>query len=78
MAQQQRCIQNAARQFRPVRYAWLTDIIVVHVGRPYFLEVKRVGSYQSADQNEFQRGAEAAGALYAVVRSIERVKGLGL
>ncbi len=54
------------------------DIIVVHVGRPYFLEVKRPNSYQSPEQKEFQRQAEAAGGLYAVVRSIEDVKQLGL
>ena len=54
------------------------DIIVVHVGRPYFLEVKRKGTYQSPEQREFQSKAEAAGALYAVVRSIEDVQAIGL
>src|SRR5437016_1004860 len=44
------------------------DIIVVHVGHPYFLEVKRPGTKQSPDQIEFQKRAEAAGALYNVVR----------
>jgi hypothetical protein len=38
------------------------DIIVVHVGRFYFLEVKRPGSYQTLGQREFQSRAEAAGA----------------
>jgi hypothetical protein len=56
----------------------VSDIIVVHVGRPYLLEVKRMGTYQSPEQKEFQRSAEAAGALYAVVRSIEDVQALGL
>jgi len=51
---------------------------VVHVGRPYFLEVKRPGTYQSPEQKDFQKGAEAAGALYAVVRSIDDVQALGL
>src|SRR5258708_7847327 len=54
------------------------DLIVVHVGRPYFLEVKREGTYQSPDQKVFQAAAEKAGALYAVVRSIEDVQALGL
>jgi hypothetical protein len=54
------------------------DIIVVHVGRPYFLEVKRPKSYQSPEQRAFQKLAEAAGAYYAVVRSIEDVEALGL
>ena len=34
------------------------DIILVHTGRPYFLEVKRFGTYQSPEQREFQSGAE--------------------
>jgi hypothetical protein len=56
----------------------VSDIIVVQVGRPYFLEVERPGTYQSPEQKEFQRQAEAAGALYAVIRSIEDVQDLGL
>jgi hypothetical protein len=32
----------------------ISDIIVVHVGRPYLLEVKRPNSCQSAEQKEFQ------------------------
>jgi hypothetical protein len=54
------------------------DIIVVHIGRPYFLEMKRPGTYQSPEQKEFQTRAEKAGALYAVVRSIQDVQTLGL
>jgi hypothetical protein len=50
----------------------------VHVGRPYFLEVKRPKTYQSPEQKEFQKRAEGAGAYYAVVRSIEDVQALGL
>lgn len=56
----------------------LADIIVVHIGRPFFLEVKRPGTYQSPDQKAFQAEAEAAGAHYAVVRSIDDVQALGL
>jgi len=51
---------------------------VVHVGRPYFIEVKREGTYQSQAQKEFQNRAEEAGALYAAARSIEDVQKLGL
>jgi hypothetical protein len=40
----------------------VADIIVVHTGRPYFLEAKRPGTYQSADQKEFQKRAEDAGS----------------
>jgi hypothetical protein len=56
----------------------LSDIVVVHVGRPYFLEVARPGTYQSLEQKEFQRKAEQAGAFYSVVRSIDDVQALGL
>lgn len=56
----------------------LADITVVHVGRPYFLEVKRVGAYQSDEQTAFQKRAEEAGAMYSVVRSLEDVQRLGL
>jgi hypothetical protein len=56
----------------------IADIIVVHVGRPYFLEVKRPKTYQSPEQKQFQDDVERAGALYAVVRSIDDVQALGL
>jgi hypothetical protein len=56
----------------------VSDIILVHVGQPYFLEVKRRGTYQSPEQKAFQAEAEKAGALYAVVRSIDDVQALGL
>lgn len=54
------------------------DILVVRVGRPLFLKIKRPGTYQSPEQKQSQREAEAAGALYAVVRSIEDAQKLGL
>jgi hypothetical protein len=41
----------------------LADIIVVHMGRTYFLEVKRRGAYQSPEQRAFQARAEQAGAI---------------
>ena len=56
----------------------VADIILVYAGRPYFLEVKRLRTYQSPEQKDFQKRAEAAGGLYAVVRSIEDVQALGL
>src|ERR1043166_7044665 len=78
--------QNTAGLYRDGRFFSLpkyamrgvSDIIVVHTGRPYFLEVKRPKTYQSPDQKEFQKRVEAAGAHYAVVRSIEDVQRLGL
>lgn len=56
----------------------ISDIFVLYGARPYFLEVKRPGSYQTPEQREFQKRAEFAGAIYAVVRSIEDVQQLGL
>jgi hypothetical protein len=41
----------------------IADIIVIHVGRPCFLEVKRPGTYQLVEQKAFQVAAEKAGAL---------------
>lgn len=56
----------------------ISDIFVLYGVRPYFLEVKRPGSYQTPEQREFQKRAEFAGAIYAVVHSIEEVQALGL
>lgn len=56
----------------------ISDIFVLYGARPYFLEVKRPGTYQTPEQREFQSRAEAAGAVYAVVRSIEDVQKLRL
>lgn len=57
--------------------AGMSDILVVHVGVPYFLECKGKGE-QSDIQKKFQRDVEKAGGVYAVVRSIDDVKKLGL
>jgi hypothetical protein len=56
----------------------MADIFVLYGVRPYFLEVKRQGSYQTPEQREFQKSAEFAGAIYSVVRSIDDVRALGL
>lgn len=56
----------------------ISDLVVVKDGVVYFLEVKRSGTCQTADQREFEASATAAGAVYRVVRSIEDVQVLGL
>jgi hypothetical protein len=56
----------------------ISDIFVLYGVRPYFLEVKRPGSYQTPEQREFQKRAEFARAICAVVRSIEEAQELGL
>lgn len=54
------------------------DIILIKNGRPYFLEVKRPGTYQSVDQKQFELEATNAGAVYAVLRSVDDAIALGL
>lgn len=56
----------------------MSDILAVHAGKPYFLEVKRPNTKPSEDQKRFGADAEQAGAIYAVVRSIDDVVALGL
>lgn len=56
----------------------MSDILVVHVGVPYFIEVKTPTGKQSDEQKQFQADVEKAGGIYAVVRSIEDVQKLGL
>jgi hypothetical protein len=56
----------------------VADIILLRDGKTYFLEVKRPGAYQSPEQTEFQARAEQAGAVHAVVRSMEDAQRLGL
>jgi len=56
----------------------MSDILAVHVGVPYFLEVKTPTGTQSAEQKLFQKDVEKAGGIYAIVRSIEDVQKLGL
>jgi VRR-NUC domain len=65
---------------RPSRHnkRGMSDILVVHVGVPYFLEVKTPVGRQSPDQKDFQEQVEKAGGVYAVVRSIPDVQALGL
>jgi hypothetical protein len=51
---------------------------VVHIGKSYFLEVKRPGTYLRPEQKDIQKRAAAAGAYYSVVRLIDDVQALGL
>ena len=52
----------------------MADIRAVKGGTVYFIERKRDGGYQWAEQKDCQRCATAAGAQYAVVRSIDDVQ----
>lgn len=48
-----------------------SDIFFVNCGRIYFLECKRKGEEQRADQKEFQRKVEEVSAIYWVVDDFE-------
>jgi hypothetical protein len=54
------------------------DIIVIKDGQFIGLEVKRPGTYQSPEQNVFEKDVSAAGGRYHVVRSIDDVVAIGL
>ena len=53
-----------------------SDIVLVHEGRAYFIEVKDVNGTQSQDQVRFEHNIVKAGANYAVVRSVSDVIGV--
>jgi hypothetical protein len=50
------------------------DIVGVAYGRPIALEVKREGESQTAEQRRWQSDFEAAGGVYAVVRSPDEAR----
>ena len=52
----------------------LADIMSVHDGTCYALEVKTPTGRQSQNQKKFQAEFEAAGGIYKIVRSIQDVK----
>lgn len=49
--------------------AGVSDLIWLHEGRTYFLEVKTDKGYQSVNQKEFQSLVEKQGFRYAILRS---------
>ena len=52
------------------------DLQFFYEGTPYCVEVKPKGGYQSREQKDRQADVVAAGAFYAVVRSIDDVREL--
>ena len=54
------------------------DVFVLKQGQLYGLEVKSAKGKLQPSQIEFQKGFEAAGGFYAVVRSLDEVIGIGL
>lgn len=65
---------------KPSKYTrrGMSDILLVHIGRAYFIEVKRPGGKQSPDQKLFQEDVEKSGGLYALVSSVDDIIALGL
>jgi hypothetical protein len=72
-------MQNANGKKRFMRFGTegSPDIFVIYQGRIYGLEVKDKAK-QSESQMKFQQDMERVGGIYAVVRSLEDVKSLGL
>jgi hypothetical protein len=73
--------KSGARQFRRLPKhtpRGIADIFAINYGKPIFLEIKSDTGKQSADQRQFEVDAIRAGAIYAVVRSIDDVAALGL
>ena len=52
----------------------VADIIVLHGGKAYFLEVKMPKAYQQKVQKVFEKKVNENGGFYKVVRSVEDVE----
>lgn len=65
------------KQFRLINigvYPGAADLLVIHKGKTFFVEVKTKDGSQSLAQVKFQSHAEAAGADYYIVRSLDEFK----
>ena len=66
--------KNAVEQMRKVAtglYAGVSDLIMIHFGKVYFIEVKTDTGRQSPKQIEFQQIVQNQGFKYHVVRNLE-------
>src|SRR5437016_850306 len=73
--------RHGARQFRKLStygMKGIPDIVLIHEGRFYGIEVKTPAGKLSADQAEFARKCVAAGGEYVLARSIDDVQRAGL
>lgn len=73
--------RHGARQFRRMpKYGMkgVPDIVLIHHGKFYGIEVKTEKGAQSADQLEFERRCIKAGGEYVLARSIDDVVAVGL
>lgn len=51
--------------------AGISDLIILHQGKVYFIEMKSEKGKQSESQKEFQRIVEQQGHFYQVIRTYE-------
>lgn len=68
------------KQFRSMpKYAMkgVSDIILLHEGMAYFLEIKRPNAKQNDNQKEFQRFVENAGCKYHIITSLDNLAEIG-
>lgn len=70
--------QNLFRSAPKFSRSGVPDIVIIKNGKFIGLEVKRKGTYQSAEQKKFQEDLENAGGRYYVVRSIDDVEKIDL
>ena len=54
----------------------LSDFIIFFPGQTVFLEVKKLGGKQSAEQIEFQKKVEKIGYEYVVIDTIDKARDL--
>ena len=54
------------------------DVLAIHEGVFYGIEVKKVGGKQSENQKAFQAGLEKAGGKYVLAMSVDDVRAAGL
>ena len=52
----------------------VSDLVLVHKGKTFFVEVKRQSGKLSENQKVFRQNALNAGAEYAVIRSVDEIE----
>lgn len=65
--------RTGARMKRAGVKAGVPDILIVHRGRPLFIELKSTNGRASAEQKTVAADLEKAGARYAICHSLEQV-----
>jgi hypothetical protein len=69
--------KNAVEQMRKIAtglYAGVSDLIMIHFGKVYFIELKTEIGKQSEKQKDFQTIVENQGFKYYLIRSLKEFK----